>query len=267
MCARKGATALGTAFLPVDHEEIADDLERHGFRRSGRERMYSGITGECLGEAVFFGPMFEQRLQKFVLDDEYAVAGGGPTDAITGQPLGGKNARGGLRIGEMEQWCISINGNMFEMFKKFFTDSGGRIAHICRTCGHPAVSNERYRVYSCRTCGEAADICPITTTKAAIVFGQELAAANIRCRVGLRPRAFECRVDERDRLPSVYGPEAEKRQPTTGGKPAADKTPAAPLPELAQPLVDMFAGDGDAGVDADPNDYVPDEFDPSDMYD
>ena len=193
VCARKGVIADGTAFLPVDHLEIARELKALGFRSNGRERMYNGMTGGYFDAAIFIGPTAEQRLQKFVLDDEQSVAGSGPTDATTGQPLGGKHVQGGLRLGEMENNGLESHGSMFNLFEKTSTDSDGRKMHICRGCGALAVFNEYHNIYQCRTCGELADIATVDGSKSAILLHEELAAANIHMRLGLRPREFERR--------------------------------------------------------------------------
>jgi DNA-directed RNA polymerase beta subunit len=189
--ARKGVISDGTAFLPVDHTKIASGLLECGFRYNGRERMYNGMTGEYFDASIFIGFTHEQRLQKFVLDDEQAVAGSGPTDATTGQPLGGKAHQGGIRAGEMEQWGFESHGAMINMFEKTMTDSDGRKAHICRGCSQFAVYNEFHGIYSCRTCGELANIATVDSCKAAILFHEEIAAANIRMRMGLKPLDIE----------------------------------------------------------------------------
>jgi DNA-directed RNA polymerase beta subunit len=196
ICARKGVIADGTAFLPVNHLEIARDLKDLGFRFNGRERMYNGMTGNYFDAAIFIGPTAEQRLQKFVLDDEQSVAGSGPTDATTGQPLGGKHVQGGLRLGEMENWGLESHGSMLNLFEKTSTDSDGRKMHVCRGCGSLAVFNDYHNVYQCRTCGPLADISIVDGSKSAILLHEELAAANIHMRLGLRPREFEMKPNE-----------------------------------------------------------------------
>jgi DNA-directed RNA polymerase beta subunit len=191
VCARRGAVADGTAFLPVDHLEIVRELKARGFRANGRERMYNGMTGEYFDAAIFVGPTFEQRLQKFVLDDEQSVAGSGPTDATTGQPLGGKHVQGGLRLGEMENWALASHGSMLNLHEKVSADSDGRLMHVCRGCGAFAAFNEYHGVYACRACGDLADIAAVDGSKSAALLHEELAAANVRVRLGLRPRLFE----------------------------------------------------------------------------
>jgi DNA-directed RNA polymerase beta subunit len=196
ICARKGVITDGTPFLPVDHLAMASELKELGFRFNGRERMYNGMTGEYFDAAIFIGPTAEQRLQKFVLDDEQSVAGSGPTDATTGQPLGGKQVQGGLRLGEMENWGLESHGSMLNLFEKMSTDSDGRKIHVCRGCGSLAVNNEYHGIYQCRTCGEMADISVVDSSKSALLLHEELAASNIRVRLGLRPREFEAAAED-----------------------------------------------------------------------
>jgi DNA-directed RNA polymerase beta subunit len=191
ICASKGVITDGTSFLPVDHSEIAKNMRELGFRYNGCERMYNGMTGEYFDAAIFMGPTMEQRLQKFVLDEEQVVSRSGPTDATTGQPLGGKHIQGGLRIGEMENWVLAAHGSMRNLYEKYSIDSDGRITNICRVCGVPAIYNNYLNIYQCHTCGEMADISTVETTKSAILVQEELAASNIRMRLGLRPRGFD----------------------------------------------------------------------------
>jgi len=149
------------------------------------------MTGEYFDSAIFIGPNLEQRIQKFVLDDEQVVAGSGPTDATTGQPLGGKHVQGGLKVGEMEQWALVSHGAMLNMYEKTSIDSDGRILYICRNCGNTAVYNEYRNIYICRLCEEYADIVAVESTKAAMLFMEELAASNISMKFGVTPREFE----------------------------------------------------------------------------
>lgn len=191
ICAKKGVIVDGTSFLPIDHTSIIKEMLDLGYRYNGLERMYNGMTGEYFDSAIFIGPNLEQRIQKFVLDDEQVVAGSGPTDATTGQPLGGKHVQGGLKVGEMEQWALVSHGAMFNMFEKISTDSDGRIIYICRNCGNMAVYNEYRDIYICNICQEYADITSVESTKASILFMEELAASNISMKFGVTPREFD----------------------------------------------------------------------------
>lgn len=94
----KGTVKDGTIFNKIDIDDIADELQTLGYNRSGTERLYNGMTGNYIDAEIFIGPVYYQRLQKFTIDTVYSHKTC-PTDAITHQPLDGKSARGGLRLG------------------------------------------------------------------------------------------------------------------------------------------------------------------------
>lgn len=54
---------------------------------------------------------------------------------ITRQPVGGKSAHGGQRVGEMEKDVFCSNGNMGMLKNKMFDDSDGCISYFCARCG------------------------------------------------------------------------------------------------------------------------------------
>lgn len=193
VCARRGVVADGTAFLPVDHDDVAAQLVAAGLRANGRRRLFNGFSGECLDAAVYCGPMFVQRLQKFVYDEEQCIGGSGPTDATTGQPLSGKHAGGGLRKGEMEKHTDIAHGAALNLYEKFFTDSDGRVQHVCRGCGAYGVYNPHAARYECKNCGELANLAAVDSSKSAHLFHEELAASNVRLTFGLEPFAYEAR--------------------------------------------------------------------------
>lgn len=190
VCQEQGVIADGTSFRTVSVDAVAAELEKVGLRHNGRTRLYNGATGEHYDAAIFVGPTFHQRLQKFVEDDEYAVGGYGPTDALTGQPLEGRSARGGLRLGEMEAWVLQSQGATMTQMEKSFQDSDGRKAFLCRRCGLPAIFNPAQGFYRCTTCKEAADIAGVDSCKASLAFQHEIRSANVVMNIHTRPREF-----------------------------------------------------------------------------
>ena len=188
--AHKGVIADGTAFMPLDHYEIEEDAKKYGLRPNCRSRLFNGMTGDYMDSAIYIVPTFMQKLQKYVLDDEQSVSGTGPTDAITGQPLGGKKLAGGIRMGEMEVSNLVVHGVMKNLNEKLMNDSDGRTLYICRGCSDTAIYNELQDIYKCVRCGEMADIVGVNSTKSAILFREELAAANIGTKLILDPRRF-----------------------------------------------------------------------------
>jgi DNA-directed RNA polymerase beta subunit len=190
ICAAKGTHVDGTFFRQIDVEAVADELEEMGMDRYGRHKLYSGITGEWIEAEIFMGPVFFQRLQKFVADQVYSIAHG-PSDAITYQPLdGGKSNHGGLRMGEMVVWCLTAHGVSRFIQEKFRDHSDGYMWHICRECNMPCVVNHRERIYKCNTCGDDADPVSIPTTWTAKLLNQEVNSMHIRAALHPAPYTY-----------------------------------------------------------------------------
>lgn len=190
-CQEEGCITDGTSFRKISVDEISKELKNIGLRYNGLTRLFNGRTGEYYDAAIFMGPTYHQRLQKFVNDSAYVASSNGPTDALTSQPLEGKNARGGLRIGEMEAWVLQSHGSMMSLTEKMFMDSDGHKQFICRACGNPAIYNSFQGIYKCNTCKEGADIGQIDSCKASMIFQHELRSSNIKLKLGTRPREFE----------------------------------------------------------------------------
>lgn len=197
IAASDGTIADGTAFMPLDHYEVQKRLVEKGFRSSGCTTLYNGKTGEPYNVAIFIGPTYILRLLKFVLDDEQSVGITAPLNPETGQPLGGKQLRGGLKIDEMTVWGMESHGIISNLHEKFSTMSDGRNMYICRGCGKQAVHNEFMNIYACATCGDYASINEVPTTKTALKLMENLNASNVPITLGLEPLKMEhdCRVD------------------------------------------------------------------------
>ncbi len=88
----------GTSFTNIDLNKVKEELESYGINGFGMEKMYCGRTGAQINCLIFFCPTYIQRLQKFAIDEVYAVAKG-PVDDITFQPREGRGSGGGLRLG------------------------------------------------------------------------------------------------------------------------------------------------------------------------
>ena len=94
-------------------------------------------------------------------------------------------------MGEMELWSLEAHGAEAFTYEKFSQDSDGFRMWICRRCGHHAVYNQRDQIYTCKRCKDFADISIVESTRASVVFQQELAGSNIKVKLGLKPREFE----------------------------------------------------------------------------
>lgn len=189
-CALKGVTTDGTMFRKTNMPEIQKELKSYGFNSSGKERMYNGMSGKWIDTEIFIGPVYYQRLQKFVSEQIYAVSHGS-TDAITRQPLDGKSSNGGLRVGEMEKDVLISNGLSRFLSEKFYDHSDGFKTYICRGCGKYAIVNHRLKRYRCSRCDSNADIAEIDSSWTAKLLTQEMHSMNIGARPTLKPFEYE----------------------------------------------------------------------------
>ncbi len=108
------ARALGykvttPSFNSVQDDEISKQLEKAGYNRDGRVKLYDGLTGEPFEERITVGVMYMLKLHHMVADKIHARSTG-PYTMVTQQPLGGKAQNGGQRFGEMEVWTLEAYG-------------------------------------------------------------------------------------------------------------------------------------------------------------
>ena len=108
------AHALGMWFAtPVFdgalESEIKDALSKANLPKSGKTRLYDGMTGTPFEQEVTVGYIYMLKLSHLV-DDKIHARSIGPYSLITQQPLGGKAQFGGQRFGEMEVWALEAYG-------------------------------------------------------------------------------------------------------------------------------------------------------------
>ncbi len=181
---KNGCFYEASAFKDIDIRAIVKELEKKGVRLGGHRRMYNGRTGNWFDTLVFMGPVGYQRLQKFVVDESYAVSTG-PTSALTRQPLDGKINEGGLRIGEMEKDTYVSNSCIRALNEKFYNHSDGISIPICRICGLRAIVNVKNSIYKCKTCKDNADIALVPSSWCANIFLHETSALGIDQKIEL----------------------------------------------------------------------------------
>ena len=189
LCCFEGCIGDGTPFRNVSIEQIADELEKHGFQRYGNEKLYNGMTGEPMEGVAFMGPTYYQRLKHMVLDKQHARARG-PIQILTRQPVEGRSREGGLRFGEMERDCTIAHGVANVLRERLFEQSDPFTTHVCQKCGLLCQSaaigmHVRNSDAYCRNCRTSEGCTEVQLPYAFKLLMQELYAMNIAPRLRL----------------------------------------------------------------------------------
>lgn len=173
-----GSLEYGTCFGGSKLENMSQILVNHGFNYSGKDMLYSGITGECLQAYIFFGPIYYQKLKHMVLDKMHARARG-PRAVLTRQPTEGRSRDGGLRLGEMERDCVIAYGASQLLLERLMISSDAFEVDVCNKCGLMGYSGW------CTSCKSAENVIKMTIPYAAKLLFQELLSMNIAPRLKL----------------------------------------------------------------------------------
>ena len=163
----------GTVFAGDSVEDLGNILISHGFSYSGKDILYSGLTGEPLNCFVFSGPMFYQRLKHMVVDKIHARSRG-PKTPLTRQPMEGRSKDGGMRLGEMERDCLVGFGASCLLLERLMISSDLFLASICGKCGYLGMKD------FCHYCGDGNNMSDIKMPYAFKLLTQELMSMNIK---------------------------------------------------------------------------------------
>ena len=106
--------AIVPPFAGASDEEIKVELEKAGFDRSGKMKLFDGRTGDSFDQKIAVGYMYILKLHHMV-EDKIHMRSIGPYSLITQQPLGGKAQGGGQRFGEMEVWALLGHGAAYTL--------------------------------------------------------------------------------------------------------------------------------------------------------
>ncbi|WP_435075079.1 DNA-directed RNA polymerase subunit B [Halorubrum sp. HHNYT27] len=180
----RGSRVDGTPFQGEDEEELRGGLEEHGFKSSGKEVMYSGVTGEKIDAEIFVGTIFYHKLYHMVSNKLHARSRG-PVQVLTRQPTEGRAREGGLRVGEMERDTIIGHGASMVLNERLLESSDAETVHVSAKTGLVAVEDrEQRRVYDPVT-GDEDDIHELEVSYAFKLLLDEMIALGIRPKLEL----------------------------------------------------------------------------------
>ncbi len=185
--ALKGVFVDATPFEGDDIEVIKRELERYGFKSSGKEIMYNGITGEKMVAEVFIGITYYQKLHHMV-SDKMHVRARGPVQILTRQPTEGRAREGGLRFGEMERDCLIAHGASFVLQDVLLDMSDATYIYVCKKCNAMAYYDGKKNTTTCYFCGPHRDIVKVKTNYAFTVLLKELISMCIHPRILLEEK-------------------------------------------------------------------------------
>lgn len=179
--AGKGACMSGnmvdaSPFGNITVEELAKELKSYGLHPHGNEQLYCPYTGKPIRARIFMGCIYYQRL-KHMVNDKIHARSRGKRDATTGQPNGGRQNGGALKVGEMEKDAMNAHAVPFVINERMCISSDAKRILVCKQCRTKLTIDGKH----CKVCKSRA--VEITIPSAADLLFQELQAMKINVKL------------------------------------------------------------------------------------
>lgn len=178
-----GRFVNATTFDAEPEEALRKELISHGFRDSGVETMYNGMTGEQFAVKIYIGSMYYLKLKHMVANKIHSRARG-PIQLLTRQPTEGRAKEGGLRLGEMEKDTFVAHGASLLLKERF--DSDRTVVPVCESCGIIAIHDIYRDKRHCPICGENVELNDIEVSYAFKLILDEFKSLGIYPRLVLK---------------------------------------------------------------------------------
>ncbi|NP_078633.1 DNA-directed RNA polymerase subunit 2 [Lymphocystis disease virus 1] len=129
----QGKTYDATAFKRYNTTEDLNSILQELNLTSWETEMYCGFTGKKFPSKIFIAPCDYQRLRHLVVNKIHSRISG-PIDNLTHQPVAGRSRYGGIKVGEMEQWCKLSHGVSTVLKESLFDMSDKYQIPVCKLC-------------------------------------------------------------------------------------------------------------------------------------